>query len=303
MKKIKRILLSIWIFFIGIARKYYVKSMVSLYGIENPKIDIQKKQTIISAVAQRISAVMIGGVTFIVTVLGLFIFLNKKMAKKKKVVVACMLILAGIMGALLLNEFITSDTLSKKLDDTFITTMGEYYFDKNDNTGTINRATYIVIPNAVFSFLILGIVVFAITKIILNEELSLRRTIISISLIIVSLSIAIGFNLKWSIFINTSEKSEVMEIIYGALTLITKLIIPLLILIVGIIISCKKNISAMGKIYVFIGVAFIEIVYFLYLYVCFDTLNVASKIYDLFNGYYFQKYPKVYEEHRIYRGY
>ena len=93
MKKVKKVLLSIWIFIIGITNKVSaILKPEPMYGIKEPteeELFIEKLEKII-----KLSKIVILPILFII---GLFVIFNKKITKKTKGLIISILVGIGIL--------------------------------------------------------------------------------------------------------------------------------------------------------------------------------------------------------------
>ena len=194
MKKIKKILLAIWVFFIGSATKIYgkwgaVHAIIFEYGMPGPRVSPEEKKNIILMVVKRINFIMLGVMTFTIGIIAFLIAFNKKTSNRKKIMVFLIIVVLGVIATLSLFKLISSNTFYNALVSIIDNNhRDEYMSEKNFVEVILND----IRPNTIISFLIIGLTFLIITFLLLSERLS-RSNKKDIIVLIIAILVAVIF--------------------------------------------------------------------------------------------------------------
>ena len=193
MKKIKKILLAIWVFFIGSATKIYGKwsdlNIIPEYAMPGPRVSPEEKKNIILMVVKRINFTMLGVMTFTISIIAFLIAFNKKTSNRKKIMVFLIIVVLGVIATLSLFKLISSNTFYNALVSIIDNNhRDEYMSEKNFVEVILND----IRPNTIISFLIIGLTFLIITFLLLSERLS-RSNKKDIIVLIIAILVAVIF--------------------------------------------------------------------------------------------------------------
>ena len=194
MKKIKKVLLAIWVFFIGSATKIYgkwgaVHAIIFEYGMPGPRVSPEEKKNIILMVVKRINFIMLGVMTFTISIIAFLIAFNKKTSNRKKVMVFLIIVVLGVIATFSLYRLIGSDSFYDALE-------GIIDKDYRDDYMSEKKFTEVILndlrPDIIISFLIIGLTFLIITFLLLSERLS-RSNKKDIIVLIIAILVAVIF--------------------------------------------------------------------------------------------------------------
>lgn len=194
MKKIKKVLLAIWIFFIGGATKIYGKwnalhDITIEYAMPGPRVSPEEKKNIILMVVKRINFTMLSVMTFTISIIAFLIAFNKKTSNRKKIMVFLIIVVLGVIATFSLYRLIGSDSFYDALE-------GIIDRDYRDDYMSEKKFTEVILndlrPDIIISFLIIGLTFLIITFLLLSERLS-RSNKKDIIVLIIAILIAVIF--------------------------------------------------------------------------------------------------------------
>ena len=194
MKKIKKVLLAIWIFFIGGATKIYGKwdaihDFVAEYAMPGPRVSPEEKKNIILMVVKRINFTMLGVMTFTIGIIAFLIAFNKKTSNRKKIMVFLIIVVLGVIATLSLFKLISSNTFYNALVSIIDNNHRDEYMSEKKFVEVILND---IRPNTIISFLIIGLTFLIITFLLLSERLS-RSNKKDIIVLIIAILVAVIF--------------------------------------------------------------------------------------------------------------
>lgn len=102
MNKMKKVILSIGAFFVGMISKVYAigaDDIISMYGV-----DPGPRQTIGNTISKTGKI----AIPFVLFIIGLIVILNKRITKKVKAIVVSLLAILAILGIVLMNYLSTT---------------------------------------------------------------------------------------------------------------------------------------------------------------------------------------------------
>ena len=194
MKKIKKILLAIWVFFIGSAAQIYGKwgalhAIIFEYGMPGPRVSPEEKKNIILMVVRRINFIMLGVMTFTISIIAFLIAFNKNASNRKKIIVFLMIVVLGVIATFSLYRLIGSDSFYDALEGIIDNDYRDDYMSEKKFTEVILNDLR---PDIIISFLIIGLTFLIITFLLLSERLS-RSNKGGLIVLIIAILVALAF--------------------------------------------------------------------------------------------------------------
>jgi len=194
MKKIKKILLVIWIFFIGGATKIYGKwsdlyNIIPEYAMPGPRVSLEEKKNIILMVVKRINFIMLGVMTFTISIIAFLIAFNKNASNRKKIIVFLIIVVLGVIATFSLYRLIGSDSFYDALEGIIDNDYRDDYMSEKKFTEVILNDLR---PDIIISFLIIGLTFLIITFLLLSERLS-RSNKGGLIVLIIAILVALAF--------------------------------------------------------------------------------------------------------------
>jgi len=194
MKKIKKILLAIWIFFIGSATKIYGKwsdlyNTIPEYAMPGPRVSPEEKKNILLMVVKRIDFIMLGVMTFTISIIAFLIAFNKNASNRKKIIVFLIIVVLGVIATFSLYRLIGSDSFYDALEGIIDNDYSDDYMSEKKFTEVILNDLR---PDIIISFLIIGLTFLIITFLLLSERLS-RSNKGGLIVLIIAILVALAF--------------------------------------------------------------------------------------------------------------